>query len=109
MLKYLDKTGLNKVTSAFNSAQDLYLCDGHKNCLLNKSSMTEIKADLFGAYGTFISFINLTGNSLESLPDELFTALPNLIDIRLSMNYIANLPGIFCSNFYPPFSTLPSK
>ena len=68
--------------------------------LRSKECLSEMPENLYGPYSVFISFIDMTGNDLEYLPDLVFQSFPNLIDLKLGHNFLHELPGKFII-YYP--------
>lgn len=89
----IDKTGLNMVTSKFNRSLTLFMCSSHIHCMKSKETLEEVPEELFGVNAGFISFVDLMGNDLQYIPDEMFESLPNLVDLKLGHNFIHELPG----------------
>ena len=45
----------------------------------SKENLTEIVPEVFGDYAVFLAFLDLSYNKLESLPESIFEAMPNLV------------------------------
>ena len=60
----------------------------------SKENLTEIVPEVFGDYAVFLAFLDLSYNKLESLPESIFEAMPNLVCKLHSLNthcYNSNL------------------
>ena len=63
---------------------------------MSENGLTAVKSDSFSTIGKFIIALNLSSNSLVSLPEGLFHGLYKLIDLWLDHNSLVSLPaGLF--------------
>lgn len=71
-----------------------------KNCL-------KVLKDRVDTKGETVSELDLTGNLLTQLPEELGTLLPNLVSLRASKNNLIAYPDVFFRLLHPIFPSRP--
>ncbi|KAL4228149.1 hypothetical protein ACF0H5_013582 [Mactra antiquata] len=93
LLENIEMTGLRSVPSIWNANNILYLCPSHSECLRYKAELKTVPPDIFGACAEFITFVDLSSNRLTTIPEEFFIVLKNLTDLKMSGNFIYEIPG----------------
>ncbi|XP_050400370.2 uncharacterized protein LOC126817438 [Patella vulgata] len=91
LLDEFDKSGLKKVEIMFSEDQ-VYMCETHAACWQINNNLTEIPLNLFTNNTMYIKSLHLQTNQIESVPDELFTNLPCIMDLDISSNKLTQIP-----------------
>ena len=90
---HLEEAGMVKIYSKFNKNLELFMCPGHCHVLRTKENIQDMVPELSGNYAIFLSFIDLSNNELTAIDDTFYTSLPNLVTLKISANFLSEIPG----------------
>ncbi|KAH3812974.1 hypothetical protein DPMN_141417, partial [Dreissena polymorpha] len=98
----LAQTGCMQVESKLNTENVLFICEGHEASVRMEEGLVTILPEVYGKYSMFLLSVDVPANKMKELPEELFTALPNLAEFDCSNNFLEAIPGSIgkCRNLY---------